>query len=144
MSTGIGSQSAADHGHITERNVGRGLALVWVALAAFVPASVVGWAVNNTVANLAWMAIIGGCGYAIWEWERVSAWIIGALAAAAIVLIPITGMAGGADMQKVLMFVLPGFVVPGLAASVLLLHSERRRKVSQETAAIGDQLGPGA
>jgi hypothetical protein len=123
MSTSIQPHSPS---RPTERNVGRGLSIFWSAAAAFFPAEVIGSAVgNDSVANLAWLALTAGCTYAILQWEHVAApdmVLLVVLGAVAIVLSAM--MQTSVNMPIVMLVVLPAFVISGILGAALL-HSER-------------------
>jgi hypothetical protein len=125
MNTAIRPYSGS---HPTERNIGLGLSIFWVAEATFFPAEVAGYAVGiNQIANLVWIAIVGGCVYFILRWERIAALVMVPLVLLGAIAIVVSAMMqSSVNMSVVMMGVLPAFVIPGILGATLLLHSERR------------------
>jgi hypothetical protein len=121
-----------DKGPQLERNVGRALALYFAFFAGFLPAEVVASMAGDQFANMILIALLGGAGFALWQWGRQVAWVIASLALLTIPFVPIFSLVmGGADIVKATIVVTVGLALPGLVAAGLILDSERSLHVAR-------------
>lgn len=117
-------------GGVTEKYVGRALGILWIFwVTEFWPGQVVTWLAGQFVASLAELIAVGLAAYAIWHWERISAWVMLVFGVVWPIAFPLVVAASGGDniaAVTVVTFVL--FALPALGAAGLIFDGERRLK----------------
>ena len=130
LDTGVPSGTGTHDSGVTEKYVGRALGILWIFwVIEFWPGQVVTWLAGQFVASLAELIAVCLAAYAIWHWERISAWVMLVFGVVWPIAFPLVVAASGGDniaAVTVVTFVL--FALPALGAAGLIFDGERRLK----------------